>query len=66
MSDYRDNFDINPNVNSYDQWERRSLVGPLIALGVILVMIAGVFFFSGSTGEVSGTATSIVRNPAAS
>ena len=65
MSDYRDNFDMNPNMQSYYQRERGSLVGPLIALGVILVMIVGVFFFSGGTGEIPGTATPAVTAPIA-
>lgn len=64
MSDYRDNFNMNPNMHSYYHRERGSLVGPLIALGVILVMIAGVFFFSGGTGEVPGTATPATTAPA--
>jgi len=63
MSDYRDNFDMNPNMHSYYQRERGSLVGPLVALGVIFVMIVGVFFFSGGTGEVPGTVTPAITTP---
>jgi hypothetical protein len=52
MADYREHFDTRPNIHSYQDRERTGYAGPLIALGVIVVLIAGVFFLSSGTSDV--------------
>ncbi|QKV18049.1 hypothetical protein [Oricola thermophila] len=57
--DYRELYDTRPNIHSYQTTEQSGYVGPLIALAVIVVLIASVFFLGGS-GEVGSD-----QNPAA-
>jgi len=52
MVDYREHFDTRPDIHSYQEQERAGFTGPLIALAVIVVLIAGVFFLSSGTSDV--------------
>lgn len=52
MADYREHFETQPHIHSYQAGERTGYKGPLIALGVIVALIAGVFFLSSGTSEV--------------
>lgn len=52
MVDYREHYDTRPDIHSYEHRERGGMTGPLIALGVIVLLIAGVFFLSSGTSDV--------------
>ena len=52
MSDYRDDFDTSPRYRSGYDDERAGFVGPFVILGILLVMIVGVFFFSSGTSDL--------------
>lgn len=58
MVDYREHYDINPDIHSYRDKERTGYAGPLIALGVIVLLIASVFFLSSGTSDVDINADS--------
>lgn len=73
--DYREHYDTRPGIHTYHDRDANSYAGPLIALGVIVALIAGVFFLGG-TGDVatdagqaapaaSGTAPAMPAEPAA-
>ena len=66
MSDYRDNFDMHPNSRPFYGNEGAGFAGPLMALVILLVMIVGVFVFSGSTGSIDGTLSTASTTPATS
>lgn len=57
MVDYRDNFDTRSGMYSYQDTGKTSSTGPIIALGVIALLIVGIFFMSGGTGNIDTEAT---------
>mgnify|MGYP000359720058 CR=1 FL=1 len=52
MVDYRDNYDTRADLHYPHERGRSSSIGPLIALGVIVVLIAGVFLLSSGADNV--------------
>ena len=57
MVDYRDDFDTRAGMYSYEDTGKASLTGPIIAMGVIVLMIVGIFFMSGGTGSIDTEVT---------
>jgi hypothetical protein len=60
MTDYRDHFSIRPDIPTYRDRSATGYAGPLIALAVIAVLIAGVFFLASGTPQ-----TGVSGDPAA-
>ena len=57
MVDYRDDFDTRSGTYSHQDTGKASSTGPMIALGVIALMIVGIFFMSGGTGNIDTEVT---------
>lgn len=59
MSDYKDQYDTNPNI-PYGDKGNRGYTGPIIALAVIALLIGGVFFLSSGPSNVDINSTASV------
>ena len=54
MVDYRDSYESR-STTPYEDMEKTSFAGPIIALIVIALLIGGVFFLSGGSPDTSVT-----------